>query len=426
MRNSRKESSAKGLGPGRGTNSVNLRQYNERTLLQRLRRAGEASKADLARSAQLTNTAVGSIVESLEEAGLIEGAGRRQDGQRGQPAGLYRINPAGAYGVGVRLDRANIETVLIDLGGRILAREAHDLLLPRPDVVLEQVRQDVAKVLGALDSAQRRRLTGIGLAQPYNLGSWLRELDLRADFRVWDDVDFGALLSQATQLPVFKENDGNAAAIAELFFGVGREASDFLYVFVGAALGAGAVIGGESLRGSTGNAADLGLMPVLPSALVSAPAPRRRWDILLARASLNALARHLRHHGIEVRSHADLEAAMKARRPEVLEWLDDCVDALVPTLRATLAVLDLPAVVIDSDIDSGLIAELMARVDRGLRDIAPEARQTPRLMRGSFGSDAGAIGAASLPMFFNFSPRADVLRGQVHRSMNHTMENAHV
>ncbi len=56
---------------------------------------------------------------------------------------------------------------------------------------------------------------------------------------------------------VFKENDGNAAAIAELFFGIGREENDFLYVFIGAALGAGAVIGGESLRGSSGNAADL-------------------------------------------------------------------------------------------------------------------------------------------------------------------------
>ena len=105
-------------GPGRGTNSVNLRLYNERSLLQRLRRAGEASKADLARWAQLTNTAVGSIVQSLEESRLIEPAGRRQEGQRGQPAGLYRINPEGAYGIGVRLDRTSIETVMIDLGGQ--------------------------------------------------------------------------------------------------------------------------------------------------------------------------------------------------------------------------------------------------------------------------------------------------------------------
>jgi predicted NBD/HSP70 family sugar kinase len=408
-------------GFGRGTNSVNLRQYNERMLLQRLRRAGEASKADLARWAQLTNTAVGSIVQGLEDAGLIEAAGRRQEGQRGQPAGLYRINPNGAYGIGVRLDRTIIETVLIDLSGKILAREAQELLLPRPDKALALVRKDVARVLAVLDAAQRRRLTGIGLAQPYNLGSWLRELDLQADFRIWDEIDFGTLLEQAVQLPVFKENDGTAAAIAELFFGVGREENDFLYVFVGPALGAGAVIGGESLRGSTGNAADLGLMPVPPSRLASAPKTDRRWDILLSRASLNALSRHLHHHGLKARGNADLEAHVKAGGPEVREWIDDGVDALVPAVRASLAVLDLPAVVIDADIDGGLLPDLMQRLDAGLRAIAPESRQSPRLLRGSFGADAGAIGAASLPLFFSLSPRADVLRGQPLSARPHTL-----
>ncbi|GAA4345624.1 ROK family protein [Variovorax defluvii] len=406
--------------PGRGTNSINLRLYNERSLLQRLRRAGEASKADLARWAELTNTAVGSIVQSLEESRLIEPAGRRQEGQRGQPAGLYRINPEGAFGIGVRVDRASIETVLLDLGGKILAREAHGLPLPHPDEALLLVRKGVGRMLDVLDGAQRRRLMGVGLAQPYDLGSWLRELDLKADFRIWNGVDFGTMLSQAVQQPVFKENDGNAAAIAELFFGVGREESDFLYVFIGAALGAGAVVGGESLRGSTGNAADLGLVPVPPSALASAPPSQRRWDILLSRASLNSLTRHLRHHGVMVRNHDDLESCIEAGRPEVREWLDDCVDALVPSLRAALAVLDLPAVVIDCDIDSGLIDELIRRVDAGLRQIAPEARQTPRLVRGSFRANAGAVGAASLPMFFSFSPRADVLRGQPTAAFSHT------
>jgi predicted NBD/HSP70 family sugar kinase len=398
-------------GPGRGTNSVNLRHYNERMLLQRLRRAGMASKADLARWARLTNTAVGSIVQGLEEAQLIEPAGRRQEGQRGQPAGLYRVNPAGAYGIGVRLDRASIETVLIDLSGQILARKAHDQLLPAPHIALQIVQADVAELMTQLDAEQRLRLAGIGLAQPYNLGSWLRELDLQADFRVWDTVDFGTLLGEATGLPVFKENDGNAAAIAEQFFGVGRDQNDFLYVFLGAALGAGVVVNGESVRGATGNAADLGVMPVPRSALPSAPASDRKWQILMSRASLNALVRHLRYAGLTANNHAQLEAHVAAGAPAVAEWLDDCIDALTPALHSAIAVLDVPTIVLDCDIDGGLLDTLLARLDAGLREIAPEARQTPTLLRGSFRADAGAVGAASLPMFFSFSPRADVLRG---------------
>lgn len=398
--------------PGRGSNSVKLRQYNERALLQHLHRAGAASKADLARVTDLTNTAVGSITESLERAGLIQPIGLRRDGQRGQPAQLFQINPEGSYGIGVRLDRTSIETVLINLSGEILARTAHDRLLPPPEVALELVCADMASLLADLDGEQRRRLAGIGLAQPNNLGSWLRELDLDADFRRWDTVDFGQVLADAVGYPVFRENDGNAASIAELFFGLGRSERDFLYVYLGAALGAGAVVDGESLRGHSGNGADLGLMPVPPSTLPSAPASTRRWDILLSRASLNSLLRHLRFHGEDLRSHAALQARVSLGGAVIDAWFGDCLDALVPSLRAALTILDVPAVIIDCDIDGGLIDRLLTATARGLAEIAPEARQAPRLLRGSFRADAGAIGAATLPMYFNLAPRTDMLGGQ--------------
>ena len=322
----------------------------------------------------------------------------------------------------MRLDRTSIETVLVDLGGKILARLAHDMLLPRPEKALEIVRRDVAGVLAVLGDADQQRLAGVGLAQPYKLGSWLQELGLQADsadFRTWDEIDFGAMLSDAVQLPVFKENDGNAAAIAELFFGMGRRTNDFLYLFLGPAIGGGVVIDGEGLRGSTGNGADVAMMPVPASRLASAPRTGKRWDILLSRASLSSLTRHLRYHGVQANARADLETAFERKHPAAQEWLEDCVDALVPAVRAAFAVLDVPHCVIDADIDGGLIAQLMQRLDAGLREIAPESSDTPTLMRGSFGADAGAIGAASLPMFFNFSPRAGVLRGESPRK---TME----
>ncbi|MEP3303152.1 MAG: N-acylmannosamine kinase, partial [Roseibium sp.] len=59
----------------RGSNSAQLRRYNERIVLQILRRVQKASKADLARAAKLTNAAVGAIIQSLAQDGLIEEIG---------------------------------------------------------------------------------------------------------------------------------------------------------------------------------------------------------------------------------------------------------------------------------------------------------------------------------------------------------------
>ena len=396
---------------GRGRNSVRLRRYNERLLLQILRRGGEASKADLARKTHLTSTAIGSIIQSLEQSDLIAFTGRTE-GQRGQPATLIDLNPKGAFGIGVRLDRDSIETALLDFGGQILARRVHDRILPSPEETLALVLADIEAVLAAITPEERDRLTGIGVAQPFNLGAWLRELDLNnPDFHAWDEVDFPYELGEATGLPVFTENDGNAAAIAELFYGCGREFDDFIYVFMGPVIGCGVALEGDCLRGVTGNAGDIAVMPVPPSRLASAHPPAGRWDLLLSRASLNALTRHLRHAGVMVDSHADLERHIRAHHPAVEEWVEDCIDALTPALRSALAILYVPVVVFDADVDGGLVALLMRRLAQALAETAPEARGVPELVRGSFGSDAGAVGAASLPMFFSFSPRAEVLRG---------------
>ncbi|WP_429497217.1 ROK family protein [Robbsia andropogonis] len=397
---------------GQGSNSANVRRYNERLLLKALRQAGSASKADLARVANLTGTAVGSIIASLADAKLIEFTGRRVEGQRGQPASLIRLDPRGAFGIGVRLDRMRIETALVNFAGDVIGRRSHDTLLPPPETVLAMVGRDIEAMQQMLPAEDRERLRGVGVAQPFNLGSWLRELELPADaFRAWSEVDFASELDRTLALPVFSENDGNAAAIAELFYGRARHHDDFVYLFLGPVIGGGIAVDGDCLRGRTGNGGDFAVMPVLPSRLPSAPVPQGTWDILLTRASLRALIRHLRYRGEAVDNRADLEACIAREVPTVEEWIDDCVEALASVLRSVLSVLDSPVVVLDADIDVGLIDKVMARLHAALAAITPESRDMPTFVRGSFGPDAGAIGAATLPMFFNFSPRASILKG---------------
>ena len=143
---------------GQGSNSANVRRYNERLLLQALRRVEYASKAELARLANLTSTAVGSIIGSLGDAKLIEFTGRRVEGQRGQPASLIRLAPRGAFGIGVRLDRTSMETVLVNFAGEVLGRRAHDTVLPHPSIVLEIVQRDIHGLLQLLTVEERERL----------------------------------------------------------------------------------------------------------------------------------------------------------------------------------------------------------------------------------------------------------------------------
>jgi predicted NBD/HSP70 family sugar kinase len=250
------------------------------------------------------------------------------------------------------------------------------------------------------------------LAVSYNLGSWRRELDIPSEtYAAWNSFDLAQRLRAATGLPVFVENDGTAAAVAELFHGHGRELDDFVSVFIGAAIGGGVVLGGNYHRGATDNAGDIGLMPVPPSCLPSAPQPEGRADVLLTRASVGSLIRHLRHTGIEVVSRADLDQAIEVHPGRVMEWLEDCAEALVGPLLSIARVLDLQAIIVDGDLPQPSVEWLVERLRGLLAAAVPEAREPPVLRVGTAGRNAPAVGAAILPLHLNYNPNQRLLFG---------------
>ncbi len=394
---------------GQGSNSVQVRHYNERVILTLLRRLGEASKADLARHARLTNNTAGQIVRDLEEQHLVRVGGKRM-GARGQPATILHLNPQGAYSVGFKLGRRSLDALLVDFAGRVIERRRLERAFPMPEEAVAFASESVAGLRRLIDGPANARLAGLGVAMPYNLGSWQRELDIPLSaYRRWNEFDLGSALAHATGLEVFCENDGTAAAVAELFQGQDRSLDDFLYIFVGAALGGGIVLGGDYRRGVNANAGDIGLMPTGPSRLGTAPRPDSRPEIALTRASVNALIRHLRESGQPVENREELDALLEQGHPAVAEWLDDAADALVQPVLSAVRVLDVAAVVVDGTLPRPVLDQLIAKLERDLALASPESREPPRLTRGTVGRDAPAIGAAILPLHLNFSSSRDAL-----------------
>ncbi len=401
-----------GGGSGQGSNSVVVRQFNERVVLSALRRLGEASKADLARYVNLTQNAAGQIVRGLEAQKLVRENGKRV-GLRGQPATLLQLDPAGAYAIGIKLGRRTLDSLLVDFSGTVLEARRHERAFPPPEVALRIVRDDIAALRRAIPTAAQARLAGIGLAMPFHLGKWRRSLEMpEAICAAWDGVDAAAELRAQSDLPVLLENDGNAVAVAELFGGHGRELDDFAVVYIGTATGGGLVLGGQFRRGVTGAAGDVGLMPVGPSRLASAPPPAHGHEILLSRASVSALVRHLRHAGMPATTGRELAAAMSARPDLVEEWVEDCVDALVAPLFSIAATLDLQAIVIDGSLSRSLIGTVVTRLEARMAATAPEGLVPPNLRVGRIGPNAAAMGAAILPLHSSFAPDQELLFGQ--------------
>jgi len=108
---------------------------------------------------------------------------------------------------------------------------------------LEQIRGIGIGVAGPLDSQ-----SGVVFAAP-NLSEW-------------ENIPLQGIFQEYYNLPVFIENDANAAALGEYVFGAGRGCKNMVYLTISTGIGSGIIINGQIMEGTSGTAGELGHMTV--------------------------------------------------------------------------------------------------------------------------------------------------------------------
>ncbi|TPN76155.1 ROK family transcriptional regulator [Mesorhizobium sp. CU2] len=394
---------------GKGSNSVKVRHYNERFVLDAVRRLKEASKSDLARAAHLTPAAVADIVDGLEQAGFVKQVGKRF-GQRGSPSILYRLAPERIYSVGIKIGRRALEAVLVDFAGEVRARASHEYRYPDPDLVRKAGNTSLANFEALVDGLDDASIVGVGIASPYFLGGWSEELGFPDDLGDrWEAIDLVTFFATPAKAPVFIENDATSAALAELVQGAGARFRDFMHISIDTFVGGGLVQSGKVHTGPHGNSAALGPLPVSPSSLDSVAAKPARYQSLLHRASIYVLVNHLKSRGIEIVRVRELDPMPPGAREPLFEWIEDCASALVEAIIAITSVIDIEAIVLDSILPRSIHLELLAKVQNQFNRVSAIGIVAPEIIPGQFGPEASPIGAAMLPFSALLAPDSSVL-----------------
>jgi len=78
----------------------------------------------------------------------------------------------------------------------------------------------------------------------------------------WGSVPLVDMLHDGLKIPVYLDNDANAAALGEHLFGAGRGVANMIYLTISTGIGGGVILDGRLYQGSNGNAGELGHMSV--------------------------------------------------------------------------------------------------------------------------------------------------------------------
>ncbi|KUR63699.1 ROK family transcriptional regulator [[Arthrobacter] sp. ATCC 21022] len=249
--------------PRRGTNLPRMGDFNLTVILEAIRRSpGGLSRVELAKVVGLSPQTISNISRRLLDQELIVEAGKEGSGP-GKPRTILRLNPSGMYAVGVHLDPAVITFVVLDLLGDVVRHSRMATPGGDPALVITGIAEQIR---GLIDESgvDESKIAGLGVAVPgpidLNEGSVVEPPLLTR----WDRVSIREALAEATGLETLVDKDVTSAAVAETWAGGVSGAGSFVFMYMGTGIGCGLVLNDEVVRGTSGNAGEIGHIIVDP------------------------------------------------------------------------------------------------------------------------------------------------------------------
>ena len=386
----------------RGGDSIGLRAYNERLMIAAIRQEGALSKAEIARTTGLSGQAATVIVNALIDEGLLVEL-ERVRGQVGKPYTPITLNSQGAFSIGVKIGRRSLEAILVDFNGNVIASRTERYDAPLPESTMTAAVEASQELIEFVDSQLRARITGLGVAIPWDLHEWSDVLGLQsATLEGWRTINVAQQLESSTGLAVSLFNDATAACAAEMIAGDRIRKRSALYFFLGTFVGGGVVIDGRLHRGEQLNAGAIGSLPMNGSDSDGKP------NQLIHLTSVIELERALASAGFD---SSDMFGFLPVDDAEFIfkKWMRRTVPALSRAIISATSVIDFQEVVIDGLLCPPWRQRIVNAVSKECGKLNHAGLSPFEIAIGSIGPSARVLGAALMPLIQRFSPDSDLL-----------------
>ncbi len=370
-----------------------VRYLNELRALDVLFRDGAMSRADLARTLGLNRSTTGSIVNSLLAESLV--VERRRDkpteprAQTGRPGIDVELNPQGALFIGAEIEVEQLTAVTIDLTGRLVKKES--VVFPAGRLPPERSAEKLAEMVRSIVDLARdaNKVRGVGIAVPALVEAGVARLGLLLN---WRDVPLAQLVSDkiGMDVPVVVENDANAFAIAETYYGNSRSVGTVVFLVIESGAGGGVVSDGRLFCGGRGMAGEFGHLIVGGAGY--APDGRGLLESYVGKEAV--LARYRKHGGPEGGLTRFLES-LAQREDAAVRTAHDWSKWLVRGLSHIVNLLNPDLIIIGGSV--GQIFPFVApQIRATLRATLQSEDQMPRIEMSEFGMEGPTFGAALL------------------------------
>lgn len=379
-------------GGRRPLDARGIRRHNGKRILDAVRRHGPISRADLVHHAELSAPTVCAVVEDLvDRRGLLRNVGKGASSGGRRPL-MIDFNAEYGYVAGVDIGSRSLRFALADLRGKVVHRREERTPTASRAAILEAIAGGI-RALFTESRRDPRKLFAVGAGAPGMTDVTDGRVISAVNLKDWTDVLLRQFLQEAFGVPAIVDNDVNMAALGEQWIGCARDCKNFVFIALGAGVGAGIVIDGRLYRGSRWYAGEISHMHL----------DYRRWHVdygeqgyLESLAGAEAIARRGRRlRGGTSRSvpfadgAAQVFEAARAGDPNAEAVVQQVAVYLGTALANIAAVID-PALIVFGGGISHVGDQLLDPVRKVASRIVPN---TPEIRLTTVGDDVPVFGS---------------------------------
>lgn len=380
-----------------------LRRRNRAALLSHIYHHGTASRLELMQASGLSSGSVSNVVSDLVNDGMVAEVGS-EDSDGGRPRALLRVRPEFGNVVGVDIGETHIQVGLFDWTLNRVATTTFAIAETslEPESVARMVIAGIGKVT-AEAGVDPGGLLGVGVGvpgavQPIGSGTAVYAPTLR-----WSGVRLDEMLQASVTAPLYIDNCARTLGKAEMWRGAGRGTSRTVVALLGVGVGA-ALATGPDAGGATSSTSEWGHTVVVVGGAACRCGSRGCLEayvgaeaVLSRYAELTGGRPPLRAVGTEARL---AELAERAGGPGPAANVLDTTAEYLGIGIANLVNLLSPDRVVLAGWVAGTIGRLILPAVRAAarRHALPYLYERLGIELGQLGTDAVALGAATLPV----------------------------
>ncbi|MBD1566334.1 ROK family protein [Vibrio sp. S12_S33] len=355
----------------------------QKKIINTIRKYDSIPRSRLTELTGLKSGSVTSITKELLSMNFIK-EGDKVKVARGQPVKPLTLNEYAAFSMGVSFHVNTINVGITDFVGKMI--DFFQLNYNEKSAV-NDVLSEIKHVIDELISKNKlskARMLGMGVSIPGPVRQDGKVATVK-ELAQWRDISIADTFSQYFNLPVWVENDCNAAAVGEYSSGKWKNINNLIMIEIDHGIGGGIIINGQIFSGSNSQSGEIGIY------LSEMHGSNK--------VTLRQLVQQLNDNGLPITHTSEIP---DIAHPLVDAWLNKAADQLRPVILLTRAWFDPDCIILGGAAPEFLSNALIERIGLNNRwknlDFNDDCTQF-FLAPTRVGKHLNTYGACMLPVF---------------------------